>query len=165
MPYEPGGMYGRNWCMMAKKGLVIGNFMVIIVGLLISVFMLTMVAGEFIWSTQRDVETLARHTAKSFASEVSAISAVGQGVRFFETSPSFIIALRENEVQVSYEGEVDSYLFTYPHTATNVDPATVGEVRTICISKYLVGCTPHVTICKKGDPCCFISPGECAFAG
>ncbi len=150
---------------MAKKGLVIGNIMVIIVGLLISVMMLTMVAGEFIWSTQKDVETIARHTAKSFASEVSAISAVGQGVRFFETSPSFIIALKEKEVLLSYEGEVESYLFTYPHIATNVDPATVGEVRTICISKKLVGCIPHVTICEKGDSCCDILPGECAFAG
>ena len=150
---------------MSAKGLVIGNVMVIIVGLLISVFMLTMVAGEFIWSAQRDVETIARQTAKSFASEVSAISAVGQGVRFFETSESFIISLKEKEVLVTYGTGEDAYLFVYPHTATDVDPAVVGEVRTICISKKLVGCTPHVTICKKGDPCCFVLPGECAFAG
>ncbi len=150
---------------MAKKGLVIGNVMVIIVGLLISVSMLTVVAGEFIGSTQTSVETIARQTAKSFASEVSAISAVGQGVRFFETSESFIISLKEKEVRVTYGSGDEAYLFVYPHTATNVDPAVVGGVKTICISKKLVGCIPHVTICKKGDPCCIISPGECAFAG
>ncbi|MCK5333589.1 MAG: hypothetical protein KAJ24_03685 [Candidatus Aenigmarchaeota archaeon] len=150
---------------MAKKGLVMGNIMVIIVGLLISVFMLVMISGEFIWSAQKDVETIARQTAKSFASEVSAISAVGQGVRFFETSESFIISLKEKEVLVTYGSGDEAYLFVYPHTAANVDPAVVGEVKTICISKKLVGCIPHVTICEKGDPCCFISPGECAFAG
>ena len=82
--------------MMAKKGgIEIGNILLVIIGLIISLVMFVTVAGEFIWSAQRDVETIARQTAKSFASEVSAISVVGQGVRFFETSTSFTITLEE----------------------------------------------------------------------
>ncbi|MCK5334335.1 MAG: hypothetical protein KAJ24_07480, partial [Candidatus Aenigmarchaeota archaeon] len=124
--------------MMAKKGIVIGNFMVIIVGLVVAGFMIVMVSNEFLWSAQKDAETIARQAAKSFASEVSAISAVGQGVRFFETSESFIISLKEKEILVTYGSGDEAYFFAYPHTATNVDPAVVGEVKTICISKKLV---------------------------
>lgn len=143
------------------------NTIIMIVGILVVVIILLTVVAQAKWNETRDIDMFARNTAKNIASEVSAVSAIEQGVRFFKVSDLFTIGLDKESVSVTYLGEKGAQVHTFPHLARDFVPGPVSldKVRTICISKKLETCVPVVTICEEGKECCNIRQTTCVFKG
>lgn len=150
-----------------RRGLA-ANAMIPVVGVVIALMMFLVLGSQAGLNTSKNIDTLTNQAAKEIASEVSAVSAVGQGVRYYATGESFRIELWGDYVSVNYtdtQGK-KSYAYSFPHIAKGVKPAVISGTGKICISKKLSGCKPEVTICAYPDgACCTLSKSTCVFAG
>lgn len=132
-----------------------------VAGVVLCIILLLTLAAQAKWNERRDIDTMAKHTAKEIASEVSAVSSVSSGVRFYRVSDMFSVSLESGFVSVSYQGEKGFVVHKAPHVAGDiVRPASLGRVKKICISKAIEDCTPRLTICESGKSCCTLPPPQ-----
>lgn len=125
-------------------------------------------AKEVLFSEEKNMDTLIRQAAKEIASEISSLSVVGQGVRYYSLNWKAAVSLDADRITVTYvddEGNVTEHTFSHTLPAKDISPAKVNSPAKICMSKKLAGCNATITICKEGDACCSVSPSTCTFAG
>lgn len=136
------------------------------IGLIVVALIFVATGKEILWEANRDLDTLSRQAAKEIASEVSALSATEQGVRFYDMPWAFTVGLDSEKVSVSYtDDDKKAHSYAFPHTASVEGSATVTGPAKVCISKKFDGCASKITICKEGEACCSTSKSTCFFAG
>lgn len=140
----------------------------VMAGLLIIAIMVVATAKQVLIGEKKSMDVFVRQAAKEIASEASALSAVGQGVRYYALNWPLTVKLYTDRVEVAYaddKGNISVHTYTHTLPGANVLPAEINGPVRMCISKKLEGCTPVFTICKEKEACCTISPSTCVYSG